>query len=65
VVRWGDGRLSVLEGDSKRELADDHDTVIGHVCLRRQQVVIAIGRTCVEALDATSGRSLWQARASR
>src|SRR5262245_33218832 len=60
VMRSGDGKLTVLEGDSRRELPMTQDTAIGHVCLRRQQVVIAIGKTCVEALEAASGRSLWR-----
>jgi serine/threonine protein kinase len=59
VMRSGEGHLSVLDGDSKRELPMTQDTAIGHVCLRGQQVVIAVGKKFVEALDAASGRSLW------
>ena len=60
VIRSAEGMLTVLDGNSVRELPMTEDTAIGHVCLRSQPVVIAIGKTCVEALEAASGRSLWR-----
>ncbi|HEX5053896.1 MAG TPA: serine/threonine-protein kinase [Planctomycetota bacterium] len=59
VLRSGEGKLTVIDGESKRELSMTGDRAIGHLCLRSQQVVIAIGKQLVEAFDAGSGRTLW------
>ena len=59
VLRSGDGKLSVLDEDDRRELPMTEDTALGHACLGNQQAIVAIGSRFVEALDAASGRSLW------
>lgn len=60
VLQTGDGRFQVLDDDAPRDFRMTEDHALGGECLRHQQVVVAVGKSFVEAFDAASGQSLWR-----